>query len=374
LVLFLRTPLTLERHQRVPGILKKKNGVSATWTDCNVAIIGDDLKIDPTSSGGKGSVRVTLGEMFDCQMLDSTQCEFEMVGPQTSMRFRAESEVEAQQWIDALSLRLAVAPSPLSRPEPTVEARGKKETATMWGVQAELVKAAAAHNALGSFSIAMSPLSTKAEFLSTVAGAIGMDVEDVDICAGRAHFFMAKFRQAAHSVQITEFMNDGAVFSCLKQSPAPAPAPTPSSTRPVSTSYAKPSMTHVGIHGGARSQFTHYKSGSEEVTEGLDATVARKLAAKYDLALQADVCAWAAGFGVEIDGGSMDSFMAALKDGQKLCVLVNKIRSGSVRKVNKMSMYAGTCGLLVSSAFSSALTRAYLAAGRSCRWKIFRRS
>ncbi len=339
-----------------------------------MAIIGDDLKIDPTSSGGKGSMRVALGEMFDCQMLDSTQCEFEMVGPQTSMRFRAESEVEARQWIDALSLRLAVAPSPLSRPEPTVEARGKKETATMWGVQVELVKAASAHNALESFSIAISPLTSKSEFLSTVAGAIGVDVEDVDICAGRANFFMAKFRQAAHSVQITEFMKDGAIFSCLKQSSTPAPAPAPAPTRPVSTSrVTKPSTTHVGIHGGARSQFTHYKNDTEEVTEGLDATVARKLAAKYDLALQADVCAFASGFGVEIDGSSMDAFMSSLKNGQLLCVLVNKIRPGSVRKINKMNMY-GRMSSNYQWGVQQCTNSRLSVAGRSCRWKIYRRS
>lgn len=312
--------------------------MSATWNDFNVKIVGDDLVVDPTTSAGKGGLRVPLGEMFDCQLLDATHCEFEIVGPQSSMRFRAESEVEAHQWIDALSLRLAVAPSPLSRPEPTVEARGKKETATMWGVQAEIVANASAHIAVESVSIALSPLTTKAEFLSTVAVAIGMGVEEVDICAGRAHFYMAKYRQATRSVQVTEFMNDGAVFSCLKKSLAPAPAPAPTRHSPTSLT-TKPSTTHVGLHEGARSQFTHYNSGGEDVTEGLDATVARKLAAKYDLALQAEICSWATGLGVEIDGSSMDSFMADLKDGQLLCQLVNKIRPRSVGKINKMNMY-----------------------------------
>jgi hypothetical protein len=91
-------------------------------------------------------------------------------------------------------------------------------------------------------------------------------------------------------------------------------------------------------HTGARDQYTHYRTDDEEVTEGLDATVARKLAAKYDLALQDEVCAWAAGLGVVLASGSMDGFMDALKDGQKLCQLVNKIKPGSVRKVNKMKM------------------------------------
>lgn len=320
------------------GLLQKKKGVSATWDNFNVKIIGDDLVIDPTTSAGKGGLRVALGEMFDCQMLDTAQCEFEVVGPQSSMRFRAESEIEAHQWVDALSLRLAVAPSPLSRPEPTVDARGKKETATMWGVQAEIVANASAHIAVESVSIALSPLTTKAEFLSTVAVAIGMVVEEVDICAGRAHFYMAKYRQAAESDQVTEFMNDGAVFSCLKKSLAPAPALAPARHPPASRT-TKPSTTHVGLHEGARSQFTHYNSGGEDVTEGLDATVARKLAAKYDLALQAEVCSWASGLGVEIDGSSMNSFMADLKDGQLLCKLVNKIRPRSVGKINKMNMY-----------------------------------
>ena len=108
-------------------------------------------------------------------------------------------------------------------------------------------------------------------------------------------------------------------------------------------------MTHVGLHQGARSQFTHYKTGGEDVTEGLDATVARKLAAKYDLALQAEVCAWADSLGVQIDGSSMDGFIGNLKDGQLLCQLVNKIKPGSVRKVNKMAMY-GACLVPLSAA------------------------
>merc|ERR1712086_533323 len=102
--------------------------------------------------------------------------------------------------------------------------------------------------------------------------------------------------------------NDGAVFSCTKPSTAahaPAPSPAPS------TRTTAPSATHVGLQQGARDQYTHYRTDDEEVTEGLDATVARKLAAKYDLALQDEVCAWAAGLGVVLASGSMDGFMDA---------------------------------------------------------------
>lgn len=308
-----------------------------------MTITGDDLIISPTSSEGKGVAQAKLGEMFDCQMLDSAQFEFQIVGPQNSMRFRAKSGVEARQWVDALSTQLAAAPSPLTRSEPTVDARGKIENATMWGIQVELVETASTHLVLESISIAISPQTTKAAFLSTVSDAIGQDASDVDICAGRVNFYMAKYRGASEAVEITEFMNDGAIFCCVKEPFTPTSAPAPKSVgskkQPPVTRTTKPSTTHVGLHAGARTQYTHYKSGDEEVTEGLDATVARKLAAKYDLALQESVCAWATSLGVDIDGSSMDSFMACLKDGQLLCQLINKMRPRSVPKINKMKMY-----------------------------------
>jgi hypothetical protein len=234
---------------RGAGMLKKKKGVTPAWTDVNVAIKGDELIIDSTLAGGKGGMQIALGEMFDCQMLDSTKNEFEIVGPNSTLRFRADSKGEAQQWIDALSLRLAVAPSPLSRPEPTVEARGKTETAIMWGVQAELIEAAAgSRNVLETFSVAISPQTNKAEFLSAVADAMGTaDTAAIDISSGRANFYMAKFREAADSAAIVDFMNDGAVFSCTKPSTAahaPAPSPAPS------TRTTAPSATHVGLQQG----------------------------------------------------------------------------------------------------------------------------
>jgi hypothetical protein len=84
-----------------------------------------------------------------------------------------------------------------------------------------------------------------------------------------------------------------------------------------------------------RDQFTRYKADGETTdAEGLDATLKKKLDAKYDHALEEEVRAWMVGLGVAVEG----DFMSALKSGVLLCNLANTLRPGIVKKVNKMKM------------------------------------
>ena len=88
--------------------------------------------------------------------------------------------------------------------------------------------------------------------------------------------------------------------------------------------------------GSKHSGDMHYKAEGEAVdAEGLDATLKKKLDAKYDHALEAEVRAWMGGLlGSPVEG----DFMTVLKDGHVLCKLVNIIRPGIVKKINKMKM------------------------------------
>ena len=88
--------------------------------------------------------------------------------------------------------------------------------------------------------------------------------------------------------------------------------------------------------GSKHSGDMHYKAEGEAVdAEGLDATLKKKLDAKYDHALEAEVRAWMGGLlGSPVEG----DFMTVLKDGRVLCKLVNIIRPGIVKKINKMKM------------------------------------
>ena len=75
--------------------------------------------------------------------------------------------------------------------------------------------------------------------------------------------------------------------------------------------------------------------------EGLDATVARKMAEKYDPLLEAEARAFIAEItGTEVPSGSL--FLDALKDGKVLCHLVNTLSPGIVRKINTMHMWVAT--------------------------------
>ena len=80
----------------------------------------------------------------------------------------------------------------------------------------------------------------------------------------------------------------------------------------------------------------HYKKEGEQVdAEGLDATLKKKLDAKYDMAKEAEVREWMGGLlGSPIEG----DFMEVLKDGTVLCKLANAIKPGIVKKINKMKM------------------------------------
>ena len=104
-------------------------------------------------------------------------------------------------------------------------------------------------------------------------------------------------------------------------------------------------------------------SKSSRAAEGLDATLAKKMAGKYDRALEAEVRAWMGGLGVEVEG---DDFVAALRSGVTLCELINAIKPGTIRKLNKRSMpflmmenissflgAAATMGVLPSEAFQT---------------------
>ncbi len=68
---------------------------------------------------------------------------------------------------------------------------------------------------------------------------------------------------------------------------------------------------------------------------GLDAELARKSAMKYDKGMENEARSWietCTGVGIGED------FQAGLKDGQLLCILVNKIQPGTIRKVETSRM------------------------------------
>eukprot|EP00033_Pygsuia_biforma_P000283 GCRY01000348.1.p1 GENE.GCRY01000348.1~~GCRY01000348.1.p1 ORF type:complete len:193 (+),score=36.16 GCRY01000348.1:86-664(+) len=68
---------------------------------------------------------------------------------------------------------------------------------------------------------------------------------------------------------------------------------------------------------------------------GLDAELAQKRAAQYDPQLENEARAWIeAVTGLSISG----DFHEELKSGVVLCELINKIKPGSVKKINKMKM------------------------------------
>ncbi len=95
---------------------------------------------------------------------------------------------------------------------------------------------------------------------------------------------------------------------------------------------AKPDLQRDQKHSGDM----HYRADGEQVdAEGLDATLKKKLDAKYDVAMEAEVREWMGGLlGEPVEG----DFMEVLKDGTVLCKLVNAIKPGIVKKINKMKM------------------------------------
>ena len=79
----------------------------------------------------------------------------------------------------------------------------------------------------------------------------------------------------------------------------------------------------------------HQPVGSRGAGYGLDAELARKQAAKYDVNTEAAVRQW-----IEAVTGEHfnDTFGNSLKDGRMLCELINKIRPGSVKKIETSVM------------------------------------
>jgi hypothetical protein len=75
--------------------------------------------------------------------------------------------------------------------------------------------------------------------------------------------------------------------------------------------------------------------GSRGAGFGLDAELARKQAAKYDHNGEAQAKQWISAVTGE---GFGPSFGDSLKDGKMLCALINKIRPGSVKKVETSAM------------------------------------
>lgn len=64
-----------------------------------------------------------------------------------------------------------------------------------------------------------------------------------------------------------------------------------------------------------------------------------KMASKWDKELASEICAWIQRATEEsVPSGDPTSFAEKLDDGQILCRLANKIKPGSIKKVNKMKM------------------------------------
>ena len=103
----------------------------------------------------------------------------------------------------------------------------------------------------------------------------------------------------------------------------PAPPPVPTATKPTSSAPAPPAVASkqaVGARGGGF---------------GMDAELAAKAAAKYDVGMEQEAAAWiTAVTGIEFSG----SFADSLKDGQMLCILINNLKPGTIRKVETSKM------------------------------------
>lgn len=94
----------------------------------------------------------------------------------------------------------------------------------------------------------------------------------------------------------------------------------------------KPDLQRDQKHSGDM----HYRAEGEQVdAEGLDATLKKKLDAKYDQAMEAEVREWMGGL---LGGPVEGDLMEVLKDGTVLCNLANAIKPGIVKKINKMKM------------------------------------
>ncbi|KAK3252307.1 hypothetical protein CYMTET_38395 [Cymbomonas tetramitiformis] len=73
---------------------------------------------------------------------------------------------------------------------------------------------------------------------------------------------------------------------------------------------------------------------------GLDAELAKKAADKYDLQLQGKCVAWLAELAATdlSQVSSADDWQQEMKSGALLCNAINKIKPGSIKKINKMNM------------------------------------
>ena len=68
---------------------------------------------------------------------------------------------------------------------------------------------------------------------------------------------------------------------------------------------------------------------------GMDAELARKAELKYDTAAEHEASSWLAA----VTGISLSSdFAGSLKDGQILCMAINKIKPGTIRKIETSKM------------------------------------
>jgi len=121
-------------------------------------------------------------------------------------------------------------------------------------------------------------------------------------------------------------------------------APTPSATPVMNQASAPSQAMSVGaasaaaIHGNA----SYPSQPSKEMNlgrgggYGMDADLAAKQAAKFDPVSEAQVKTWIEA--VTGENFNQEPFGDMLKDGMLLCKLINTIRPGTVKKVNKMKM------------------------------------
>lgn len=150
----------------------------------------------------------------------------------------------------------------------------------------------------------------------------------------------------SHASSSLKFLNNLDEPTAMKASSAPQAIGKPQNQL-LATNHAQQSPHHSAVAAtvvnetdttinGANVLPAHITSNPRGAGFGLDAEISRKLDAKYDRIEEAAAAQWIETVTTQKFSGS--SFADNLKDGQKLCALMNAIKPSSIPKINQSAM------------------------------------